>query len=397
MKFRYTNSWEEFEGYCKELYYGYLNRYRQNRGESWKYEMQRYYVAEMKFIRSKVEEKPDTIKQLWMAAFMGMLTKKYDLTINIKTQTCPYVLHLLNLLPYDVMDEGYAQKRICCSYTAISLVEYEVGKFFYQTVKTEMEKFFYGTGYEFFWIAKRTEEREKRTPIGIGVLPPNRKKIDYVENCGRLCDGTVCFLEEDNISYEAVRQIDLTTFYFRVTELNSKLDSDIEEGICIKNTDRFACSWNMMADAGCMTPEEELKFRYFKPEEGFQMMQILASAMADMDCPEVENKSELYSHSNCFTREDVFEYLRGINMPEEEAGHWTTIIRKGQFAHEYSGNVSFHEDEVKKFKAVKYLPSKWNVLTRYKMYRRYAIQMKIKGSYTLEIHDLAGGEELRHQ
>lgn len=46
MKFRYTNSWEEFEGYCKELYYGYLNRYRQNRGESWKYEMQRYYVAE---------------------------------------------------------------------------------------------------------------------------------------------------------------------------------------------------------------------------------------------------------------------------------------------------------------------------------------------------------------
>ena len=126
-------------------------------------------------------------------------------------------------------------------------------------------------------------------------------------------------------------------------------------------------------------------------------MQILASAMADMDCPEVENKSELYSHSNCFTREDVFEYLRGINMPEEEAGHWTTIIRKGQFAHEYNGNVSFHEDEVKKFKPVKYLPSKWNVLTRYKMYRRYAIQMKIKGSYTLEIHDLAGGEELRHQ
>lgn len=86
MKFRYTNSWEEFEGYCKELYYGYLNRYRQNRGESWKYEMQRYYVAEMKFIRSKVEEKPDTIKQLWMAAFMGMLTKKYDLTNKYKNR-----------------------------------------------------------------------------------------------------------------------------------------------------------------------------------------------------------------------------------------------------------------------------------------------------------------------
>ena len=93
----------------------------------------------------------------------------------------------------------------------------------------------------------------------------------------------------------------------------------------------------------------------------------------------------------------MYKKYRSIRMFLEEAGHWTTIIRKGQFAHEYSGNVSFHEDEVKKFKAVKYLPSKWNVLTRYKMYRRYAIQMKIKGSYTLEIHDLAGGEELRHQ
>ena len=31
MKFRYTNSWEEFEEYCEELYHGYLNRYRQNR------------------------------------------------------------------------------------------------------------------------------------------------------------------------------------------------------------------------------------------------------------------------------------------------------------------------------------------------------------------------------
>ena len=53
MKFRYTNSWEEFEEYCEELYHGYLNRYRQNRGESWKYEMQRHYVAEMKFIRKR--------------------------------------------------------------------------------------------------------------------------------------------------------------------------------------------------------------------------------------------------------------------------------------------------------------------------------------------------------
>lgn len=122
MEFKYTNTWEEFEEYCEELYRGYLNRYRKGWGKSWEYEMQRHYVAEIEFIRSKVKEKPDTIKQLWLAAFVGMLSKKYNLTITVKTHTCPYVLHLFNLLPYDVMDEGYALKKIHYSYTTISFV-----------------------------------------------------------------------------------------------------------------------------------------------------------------------------------------------------------------------------------------------------------------------------------
>lgn len=62
MEFKYTNTWEEFEEYCEELYRGYLNRYRKGWGKSWEYEMQRHYVAEIEFIRSKVKEKPDTIK-----------------------------------------------------------------------------------------------------------------------------------------------------------------------------------------------------------------------------------------------------------------------------------------------------------------------------------------------
>ena len=127
-------------------------------------------------------------------------------------------------------------------------------------------------------------------PIGIGVLPQNRKKLDYIQNCGRLCDGTLCFLEENNISCEATEQFDLTTFYFRVKELNSKLDTDTDKGICIKNTDQFVCSWNMMVKTGCMTPEEELRFRYFKPKEGYQMIQILASVMAVIDRSELENE-----------------------------------------------------------------------------------------------------------
>ena len=61
MEFKYTNTWEEFKEYSEELYCGYLNRYRKGWGKSWEYEMQRHYVAEMEFIRSKVKEKPDTV------------------------------------------------------------------------------------------------------------------------------------------------------------------------------------------------------------------------------------------------------------------------------------------------------------------------------------------------
>ena len=55
----------------------------------------------MNFIREKVKENKEILKQLWVAAFIGNLARKYDLTVTVRTQSCVFILGLFNLLPYE--------------------------------------------------------------------------------------------------------------------------------------------------------------------------------------------------------------------------------------------------------------------------------------------------------
>lgn len=103
MEFTYTSGWEEFENYCRELYRGYLNRYCQGNEKVWEDELNRIYATEMSFIQKKVNENEEILKELWVAAFVGNLVKKHDLTVTVRTQSCAFILGLFNLLPYDVM------------------------------------------------------------------------------------------------------------------------------------------------------------------------------------------------------------------------------------------------------------------------------------------------------
>lgn len=103
MEFTYTSGWEEFEQYCKELYRGYLNRYCQGNEKGCEDEINKAYAIGMSFIQKKVNENKEILKQLWVAAFIGNLAKKHDLTVTVKTQSCAFILGLFNLLPYGVM------------------------------------------------------------------------------------------------------------------------------------------------------------------------------------------------------------------------------------------------------------------------------------------------------
>lgn len=92
MEFTYTSGWDEFENYCGKLFRGYLKRYCQ--GKEYKDEIKQAYVTEMSFIQKKVNENKEILKQLWVAAFVGNLSRKNDLTVTVRTHSCTLILSL---------------------------------------------------------------------------------------------------------------------------------------------------------------------------------------------------------------------------------------------------------------------------------------------------------------
>lgn len=383
MEFTYTSGWEEFEQYCKELYRGYLNRYCQGNEKGCEDEINKGYAIGMSFIREKVKENKEILKQLWVAAFIGNLARKYDLTVTVRTQSCAFILGLFNLLPYDVMKKT----SINYPFANISLTEYEVGELFYNTAKREIEAFFHDSRHEILWLG--SVEKDEIQSIGIAVLPEGKTKLDYIKNCVKLTDGSIGLIEETTSAYNETEESIAEIYYFRPTKRTTKLDMDICEGLKIDKTENFVCSWENMIETGFMTPEEEVRFQYIKPDTEFEMMEILAFCMADVNYPELEDENILFSVYP-FTREDVFGYLINISMSEKNACYWTEVIRKGQFADKYEkGNDKdeanyFDDSEVEMFKAVKYLPSEISVSTTYELYKRCAVQNKIAQIRDLE-------------
>lgn len=383
MEFTYTSGWEEFEQYCKELYRGYLNRYCQGNEKGCEDEINKAYAIGMSFIREKVKENKEILKQLWVAAFIGNLARKYDLTVTVRTQSCAFILGLFNLLPYDVMKKT----SINYPFANISLTEYEVGELFYNTAKREIEAFFHDSRHEILWLG--SVEKDEIQSIGIAVLPEGKTKLDYIKNCVKLTDGSIGLIEETTSAYNETEESIAEIYYFRPTKRTTKLDMDICEGLKIDKTENFVCSWENMIETGFMTPEEEVRFQYIKPDTEFEMMEILAFCMADVNYPELEDENILFSVYP-FTREDVFRYLINISMSEKNACYWTEVIRKGQFADKYEkGNNKneadyFDDSEVEMFKAVKYLPSEISVSTTYELYKRCAVQNKIAQIRDLE-------------
>lgn len=237
-------------------------------------------------------------------------------------------------------------------------------------------------------------EKDEIQPIGIAVLPEGKTKLDYIKNCVKLTDGSIGLIEETTSAYNETEESIAEIYYFRPTKRTTKLDMDICEGLKIDKTEKFVCSWENMIETGFMTTEEEVRFQYLKPDNEFEMLEILALCMANVYYPELEDENILNSLYP-FTREEVFRYLINISMSEENACYWTEVIRKGQFADKYEkGNSKdeadyFDDSEVKMFKAVKYLPSEISVSTTYELYKRCAVQNKIA-----QIHDLEKQENL---
>lgn len=244
MEFIYTSGWEKFEQYCKELYRGYLNRYCQGNEKACEDEINKAYAMGMNFIREKVKENKEILKQLWVAAFIGNLARKYDLTVTVRTQSCVFILGLFNLLPYDAMKTT----SINYPFSNLSLTEYEVGELFYNTAKREIEAFFHDSGQEILWLG--SVEKDEIQPIGIAVLPEGKTKLDYIKNCVKLTDGSIGLIEETTSAYNETEEFIAEIYYFLPTKRTTKLDMDICEGLKIDKTENFVCSWGNMIETG---------------------------------------------------------------------------------------------------------------------------------------------------
>lgn len=306
MEFIYTSGWEKFEQYCKELYRGYLNRYCQGNEKACEDEINKAYAMGMNFIREKVKENKEILKQLWVAAFIGNLARKYDLTVTVRTQSCVFILGLFNLLPYDAMKTT----SINYPFSNLSLTEYEVGELFYNTAKREIEAFFHDSGQEILWLG--SVEKDEIQPIGIAVLPEGKTKLDYIKNCVKLTDGSIGLIEETTSAYNETEEFIAEIYYFLPTKRTTKLDMDICEGLKIDKTENFVCSWGNMIETGFMTPEEEVRFQYLKPDTEFEMMEILALCMADVNYPELVDENILFSVYP-FTRERTYAQEKSRN------------------------------------------------------------------------------------
>lgn len=217
MEFIYTSGWEKFEQYCKELYRGYLNRYCQGNEKACEDEINKAYAMGMNFIREKVKENKEILKQLWVAAFIGNLARKYDLTVTVRTQSCVFILGLFNLLPYDAMKTT----SINYPFSNLSLTEYEVGELFYNTAKREIEAFFHDSGQEILWLG--SVEKDEIQPIGIAVLPEGKTKLDYIKNCVKLTDGSIGLIEETTSAYNETEEFIAEIYYFLPTKRTTKL------------------------------------------------------------------------------------------------------------------------------------------------------------------------------
>lgn len=327
MKFKYTNTLEEFVTYCDELLLGFLKRYvpegiRQDK-------VRECYEYEMNLILDKVNKDGNLVRSLWLACLFGMLSKKYDLNINLKHNSFPLTMYLLHLSPYYLFEDGYIGIDYKYPDKNVSVTEFEVGKEFYQICKHEIELFFENTGYEYMEL-----------------------------------NATGCF--------------DVKT-----TLVNTRLDGDIEnQRIRIENVKGFEITWEELANESFLTEEEKRLLNYYKPQTEKMIRNVLGFVMSSMEVNDVEIGRWLIEE-NVTSREDLFDRLCYKWKSVEAPVYWEKVIRKGQFKEiyqrckEYDMAKSFTREEVIAFNAIKYLPSRWDVLTKFTLYKRCVIQKRI--------------------
>ncbi len=300
------------------------------------------FEEERDFLNRELEQYPRYVGALWMAIFLGEQTKTKNITVRNRLDQCPFIMYLLHLASYNILEGGFLKQPYLYRKSNISFFDYSVSDNFYDEMKVDIATFLTDTGYDYLWIGQEsTFLSDARTANGFVVFSKGEDVISYRAYCGRLKDGSICFLEE------------------YLPEI---------EGKCAE----FRFENNLE-----LSVEEELFLKHFKPENRKDMANVFAYTQIVFPCeePDLYYQKMIAQPYPIFTREELWDLLRMKGVSEEKAYYWTEVIRKGKLKRLVKEELLslseweelkeiLGEELVELFCKVMYLPSKWHMLER---------------------------------
>lgn len=341
MAIKYTETKEGIIEYIDKMFEEYLCERKLNEEEL--EQTQQRFREERAFVNMKLESDSEYSGALWMAIFLGKWAKKNGIIVRNHLVQCPFIMYLLHLASYNVLEEGFLKRPYLYLKSNISFYDYYISHNFYEMVREDIEEFFADTGYTYMWVGQESANiRDLRTASGIVIFPVGETAINYRGYCGRLLDKRVCILEE----YVPEIEENCREYRFRI--------------------------------GNDLSIDEELFLNYFRPDNKKDIINIFAYAqtIASFEDPDLYYKQMITKTDPIFTREDLWICLRMKGLSEERAYYWSEIIRKGRLkriieedrvslAEWQEVNGVFGEKFINLLCMVKYLPSKWSVVERF--------------------------------
>ena len=232
MALKYTHSLNEFIGYCNEKLEDYIVDKSLNAGQEAL--TRKRYQEEMHFIYKQAETDSNLTRGLWIAVFLGEMQNRKNIWVRNKIMQCPFVMYLLNLASFNVLEEGYLERKYLYQKTKVAPFDYMVSDNFYESTKAIIAKSFRKSGYTVTWVGgfepelEKAESKEDRIPVGfaIGKTPVNA--LEYPEKFGTLYDGEECILEEECWLLEEGELFDDVIYLFNQEMLEGYRDFDIK-------------------------------------------------------------------------------------------------------------------------------------------------------------------------
>ena len=346
---KYTNTFKELLEYLDAKMEEYLRRKSLTEVEEML--VIERYEEEKEILEQQVERFPEIIRQMWFLAFLGQMAKEQGLVIRNNVLQCPFLMYLLKVVSYDVLEEGYGEECYLYKKTNIVPVSFYVGEKFYENAKDCIEQFFRKTGHVVLWVGYSNVCHDfpyGREPEGIVVFPPNTNISEFQDECGEMYDETTCILAEC-----APEMYDKGEWYQFIPMQREKQEMTDEKNKIVnaylKNKISKSRAIKMLA-AGYIDGYGKSADSYFEEME--------------------------FLGDDIYFREDLWKYLMKNGLQEDRAFFWTEIIRKGTLGWRiekqrlsYGDYVELYEtigkERIELFCHVKYLPSKWSVMERF--------------------------------